>query len=42
MVAPVGHPMPDPIEVPTAASFALPPVAKMKDLKQMAERAKPK
>lgn len=38
----VQHPMPDPIEVPTANSFALPPVAKMKDLKQMAERAKPK
>lgn len=38
---PVAHPMPDPIDVPTAASFALPPVAKMKDLKEMAERAKP-
>lgn len=38
----IQHPMPDPIEVPTAASFQLPPVAKMKDLKDMAERAKPK
>lgn len=38
----VAHPMPDPIEVPTAASFALPPVARVKDLKEMAERAKPK
>jgi len=38
----IQHPMPDPIEVPTPASFNLPPVAKMKDLKAMAERAKPK
>lgn len=36
------HPMPDPIDVPTAASFAQPPLAKMKDLKAMMERAKPK
>lgn len=28
-----GQPMPDPIEVPGAASFTLPPTAKMKDLK---------
>lgn len=28
-----GQPMPDPIEVPAASSFTLPPTAKMKDLK---------
>lgn len=28
-----GQPMPDPIEVPVASSFALPPTAKMKELK---------
>lgn len=40
--ASVSHQMPDPIEVPTAASFALPPTARVKDLKEMAERARPK
>lgn len=40
--AEVSHPMPDPIEVPTASSFALPPTARVKDLKEMAERARPK